>query len=176
MRRCGLWGIAARIHLKPTALCQLVGCGLWGIAARIHYAQRTHAYAAAVACGESPLGYTPNRRRKDIDHAVACGESPLGYTGARLLVSITGAVACGESPLGYTSPKLARSRPTLWLVGNRRSDTLVFLRQTECLSCGLWGIAARIHFEGYGMYRRFRCGLWGIAARIHLSRRRSPDE
>ena len=33
-------------------------CGLWGIAARIHYIRDESEQNAAVACGESPLGYT----------------------------------------------------------------------------------------------------------------------
>ena len=55
---CGLWGIAARIHLGSNGCAFELSCGLWGIAARIHCLVSQAQRRFAVACGESPLGYT----------------------------------------------------------------------------------------------------------------------
>ena len=99
-------------------------CGLRGIAARIHLARSPHPVKYAVACGESPLGYTHAPLIPAVSTAVACGESPLGYTGNSAGEPFRRAVACGESPLGYTRLPRTRRRRQLWLAGNRRSDTL----------------------------------------------------
>ena len=109
----------------------------------------------AVACGESPLGYTPGPLRDRLAAAVACGESPLGYTLTLVDEIADCAVACGESPLGYTEVIRVFQRDSLWLVGNRRSDTLETGGPVDSRCCGLWGIAARIH--------------WPLAIRITVS-------
>ena len=144
------------------------GCGLWGIAARIHCGIHHGQHIVAVACGESPLGYTGYNYASGRLDAVACGESPLGYTQSPPFDLHGYAVACGESPLGYTFSVQHERYIVLWLVGNRRSDTLGRWCTSDCPCCGLWGIAARIHCRGKACCSRPRCGLWGIAARIHL--------
>ena len=142
---CGLWGIAARIHYRLFIATVPARCGLWGIAARIH----------------SMINSINNRL------AVACGESPLGYTLSLVVPAPRWAVACGESPLGYTFYSDRPAEGALWLVGNRRSDTLRHEAIMSTLCCGLWGIAARIHFLTWRTVQCNCCGLWGIAARIH---------
>ena len=100
-----LWLVGNRRSdtLSDLRIDYLSRCGLWGIAARIHL-NRPHCRASlAVACGESPLGYTNSGRMLRLPGAVACGESPLGYTVFENQNRRHVAVACGESPLGYTA-------------------------------------------------------------------------
>ena len=124
------------------------GCGLWGIAARIHSKMYVCSHCGAVACGESPLGYT---------HHVECG-------------LIIGLWLVGNRRSDTLSSATVRSPVWLWLVGNRRSDTLGSSYHVCSPRCGLWGIAARIHYLLSSQVARDGCGLWGIAARIHLPR------
>ena len=191
-----------------------VGCGLRGIAARIHSGQRRPTH-------ELPLWLAGNRRsdtlavvgQRSALVAVACGESPLGYTvdvvatpraccglrgiAARIHFSCRAwpcngiAVACGESSLGYTSSIvgmhaavrlwLAGNRrsdtlvacepePVLWLAGNRRSDTLARVRPylPPAVACGESPLGYTIGRAGP---LRCSCGLRGIAARIHSTGR-----
>ena len=147
-------------------------CGLRGIAARIHCASASAARRpSAVACGESPLGYTAATAHRGCHMAVACGESPLGYTTAsgqprqpigcglrgiaarihcssRYAATDRTAVACGESSLGYTL------EPTM-------------LRRSIAVACGESPLGYTCRSDLH--CRRISCGLRGIAARIHCS-------
>ena len=73
--RCGLRGIVAQIQSVERALSACAGCGLRGIVARVHSLRTCRRAGRAVACGESPLRYTPGPFK--CVRAVACGESPL---------------------------------------------------------------------------------------------------
>ena len=99
------------------------GCGLWGIAARIHWKSAAATPGHAVACGESPLGYTD-----------------LAFWDYELLLWLVGN---RRSDTLIDHSRFAALE--LWLVGNRRSDTLLLIGMRPIISCGLWGIAARIH-------------------------------
>ena len=142
-------------------------CGLWGIAARIHFVGSALLLGRAVACGESPLGYTNNGRPHLKNFAVACGESPLGYTARSLDDGVTALWLVGNRRSDTLKGGASWLHGQLWLVGNRRSDTLDVARGRAAYSCGLWGIAARIHLKFKSALHRSCCGLWGIAARIH---------
>ena len=99
---CGLWGIAARIHSSRAWSSSDFGCGLWGIAARIHSCRKAWRCSRAVACGESPLGYT----------------KVIASSNCRRLWLV------GNRRSDTLKPQLYRGLIPLWLVGNRRSDTL----------------------------------------------------
>ena len=122
---------------------------------------------SAVACGESPLGYTIDRavqsaielwlvgnRRSDTLVTVLANENRLLWLVGNRRSDTLLYRQCGSLPKLWLvgnrrSDTLVdvwrpASRP-LWLVGNRRSDTLNDCARRHCSSCGLWGIAARIH-------------------------------
>ena len=104
--------------------------------------------------------------------AVACGESPLGYTYWLCRSAEDFAVACGESPLGYTGTNQRNKLVMLWLVGNRRSDTLARLDTSSTFSLWLVGNRRSDTLYRQSQFVETRCGLWGIAARIHSVNRR----
>ena len=119
LTRCGLRGIAARIHLIEPSSSRQYCCGLRGIAARIHSAKLTAPTRdSAVACGESPLGYT------QVESCyLDC--SPLWLAGNRRSDTLAAANS--------------RHALWLWLAGNRRSDTLLDVSQQRAVRLWLAG-------------------------------------
>ena len=164
---CGLWGIAARIHSVVFASQFFMRCGLWGIAARIHSDAEIDACHGAVACGESPLGYTPIGAVSAAKIAVACGESPLGYTAVFQLSKPPRLWLVGNRRSDTLARNASSTGFSLWLVGNRRSDTLLFNLAIARMVLWLVGNRRSDTLEQRSQSKKTRCGLWGIAARIH---------